>query len=773
MRRAAAYEAKYAERDAEGNPVRLTVPIMNVGVHPQNRCGVYTQGQRCKELLIEVMVDGFDMEEAVSNGVAVRERLSTRKAAPAAEAKGSGDRNTAPAADGQQTAPAAEYETFAAYNIKKSQEDKLLHGTYSETDIVSYASLAHSHLLNTSRAILMRLKWDVEFTDASMSACDSGGHLSSTALAVHTNGKEWKRFLEAGMTFKVLAAKMDIEEPAAAAVISSARNKCHARAMQDHEWTALRLLNGGVIVDNADIASQEVYRQYTEKARQGLGADAMDRPLVQHLIEFVHQLHGTPFVGELTMWAEKMINSNKRQATYKLYKVANQLPKTALFAKVAFIMKHYSTKPDEDKFVPDPNKSWSTVQESYLTQLEVLLRYLKQEGVRTALATALRQRFALPNAAPADEAKIERDVRLMDTQLITSIVEKFEEVALKTVWGMTTGTLQRELTGAARVLLEKYDVLDKLPPPPEGCEWLDFKCTAPAADMKAKAKPKGRPKGKPKTTQGAAQGTSQIPRSMEAALSDTAPVDAKSINVSLTRQTAPTALDDNEIYKLPWREWRRSEHFTNQGMLESLMAAGLVAARELHAKIDTVSLPIEIMRVNGKYKVVATSDIAKGELLIPPSISQKSKFFEKTHTPHATPVTVEYEMQTQPGRSRIIACTVAAPDARPPVVPDSNTTPADGPATTSESVTPAASVGDTAPADGTATTSESVTPAASVGDTTPAERQEVAESSAGEVATPTIPKFSKGDKLVEKIKGRRVWTIMDVNDKNLHCTRRR
>ena len=306
------------------------------------------------------------MEEGSANGVAVRERPPTapaaRSTAPAAEVKGIGNEHTAPAAEGHNTAPAATYETFAQYNIRKSSGDKLLHGAYKDTDMVSYASLAHSHLLNTSRAILRRLKWDVEFDQSlAMSVCDQAGLLSPNALAQHTNGKEWKRFLEAGMTVKVLSSAIDIEEPTAAAIISSARNKSQGRAMQEHEWTALRLLNGSVIADNSDLASQEVYRQYTEKAREALGADAMDRPITTHLIEFVHQLHGTPFVRELTKWAEKMINSNKRQATYKLYKVVNQLPKTAPFTKVAFIMKHYAAPADEAKFVPDPNKQWASV----------------------------------------------------------------------------------------------------------------------------------------------------------------------------------------------------------------------------------------------------------------------------------------------------------------------------------------------------------------------------------------------------------------------------
>ena len=60
MRRAAAYEAKYVELDADGNPLRITVPILEVGVHPKNRGGVYTQGRHCKRLIAAMIWNSFE-----------------------------------------------------------------------------------------------------------------------------------------------------------------------------------------------------------------------------------------------------------------------------------------------------------------------------------------------------------------------------------------------------------------------------------------------------------------------------------------------------------------------------------------------------------------------------------------------------------------------------------------------------------------------------------------------------------------------------------------
>ena len=49
--RADQLEEEWCERDIKNKPIFETVPIMNVGVHPGNRGGVYTQGKACRTLL--------------------------------------------------------------------------------------------------------------------------------------------------------------------------------------------------------------------------------------------------------------------------------------------------------------------------------------------------------------------------------------------------------------------------------------------------------------------------------------------------------------------------------------------------------------------------------------------------------------------------------------------------------------------------------------------------------------------------------------------------
>ena len=92
--RAAAYIAKYSEKDEYGSPMRIDVPFLHTSIHSGNRGGVYTQGNACKTLLQNIGTDGFSKDEANSMPIVMRER---------------------PLKDRQEI-----HETFLEYNIRKS-----------------------------------------------------------------------------------------------------------------------------------------------------------------------------------------------------------------------------------------------------------------------------------------------------------------------------------------------------------------------------------------------------------------------------------------------------------------------------------------------------------------------------------------------------------------------------------------------------------------------------------------------------------------------------
>ena len=61
----------WAKKDVEGNPLLLKAEIDSLGVHPQNRGGVYPSAVQCIELLQPIFKGGFSKEEAQKQFVVV------------------------------------------------------------------------------------------------------------------------------------------------------------------------------------------------------------------------------------------------------------------------------------------------------------------------------------------------------------------------------------------------------------------------------------------------------------------------------------------------------------------------------------------------------------------------------------------------------------------------------------------------------------------------------------------------------------------------------
>jgi len=190
--------------------------------------------------------------------------------------------------------------------------------------------LAHAHLLNASRCYLHSVQWPDQ-------------QLSFTALAANAYCEQWVKYIKDGMRVKVL--RWDTPEWVAE-IISNARNK----TKRTNEWTTMLQLIRGVTAANAELATAAVYNQYRRLVNQTLGRDVADSPLTTQLIELVHQYGpNTKFVDELTKWAEKCVNSKKRQGSADMYKVVNSLPNEFPFIKTAIIKRQYSSPPVENE----------------------------------------------------------------------------------------------------------------------------------------------------------------------------------------------------------------------------------------------------------------------------------------------------------------------------------------------------------------------------------------------------------------------------------------
>ena len=172
--RAAAWKAKYCEMDPYGQPLLIDIGLSFLCVHPGNRGFVYTQGKACKALMRGLGIDGFLQAKVNSSPVVVMER-------PVEGRSGN-------------------YESFLAYNIRKSNDDELLAGAYLDSDPVLFANLNHCHALNTGRAVIRKLPWghDVFPPELGLRACDADGNLSISALAAHPNMAEMKDWIVSG-----------------------------------------------------------------------------------------------------------------------------------------------------------------------------------------------------------------------------------------------------------------------------------------------------------------------------------------------------------------------------------------------------------------------------------------------------------------------------------------------------------------------------------------------------------------------------------------------
>ena len=181
---------------------KIRVRVENLGVHCNNRSGVYPAGIRCKQLCIDAISAGFQKEEFEDKLVAVEEM-------PAHEARNYPDRQTG-----------------SQYNKELSSKDDQLKTCFIEPyDNVQYNLLAHNHMALVIKAFITKAKWDLEPVEQkkmnrTIKFCDEQGRLCQTAVAATANGAELVHVINEGVMCQVLSWKMEVEEPGAAAITS-------------------------------------------------------------------------------------------------------------------------------------------------------------------------------------------------------------------------------------------------------------------------------------------------------------------------------------------------------------------------------------------------------------------------------------------------------------------------------------------------------------------------------------------------------------------------
>jgi len=117
IRKAMALRVKYRVLTETGQ-IKRRLPLRLLGVHPENRWGVYPQGDVVKNLGVQLALKGFSQEEADHQGVCVQELPNSAVAA-----------------------------SFLHYNKQKREGQLGLQKCFGTESNVSYGTLSHSHLL--------------------------------------------------------------------------------------------------------------------------------------------------------------------------------------------------------------------------------------------------------------------------------------------------------------------------------------------------------------------------------------------------------------------------------------------------------------------------------------------------------------------------------------------------------------------------------------------------------------------------------------------------
>ena len=122
-----ALRVKYRTTTDAGQ-IKRRLFLLTLSVHPENRGGVYPQGDDVKQLAIRVAKAGFSQEEADHQGACVQE--------PPAAAVAAGS-------DGKPAVAVG----YAQYNQQQCQGSDVLSKWFGPDALASHGMLSHSHLL--------------------------------------------------------------------------------------------------------------------------------------------------------------------------------------------------------------------------------------------------------------------------------------------------------------------------------------------------------------------------------------------------------------------------------------------------------------------------------------------------------------------------------------------------------------------------------------------------------------------------------------------------
>ena len=201
----------------ESGQTKRRLPLITLGVHPDNRGGVYPQQDVVRRLGVSLAKKWFLQEEADHMGVCTQE-------------------------------PPEKAASFTAFNENGCAGQDFLQKCFQAEALsvvgVRYGLLSHNHLLLVLLCWLHSADWNLDEEELSFIPVNASGGLDlEAAVAVECLAEPVKTVQE-GLLVEVLSGKINTEEPGGACLISTALNSNNALALRNTELTAIAVLSG-------------------------------------------------------------------------------------------------------------------------------------------------------------------------------------------------------------------------------------------------------------------------------------------------------------------------------------------------------------------------------------------------------------------------------------------------------------------------------------------------------------------------------------------------
>jgi hypothetical protein len=302
---AAVYRWKYRE---PGDKVTIHPSLL--GFHPVNRDGLPPNGERCDQILCVYSGDGYDPEEAERGNLAVRSSGSSQAA--------------------------------IAHNVKACSKDPYL-ASCPEGWAPAAFTIGHSHTNQSHKNVLGGCQ------SSAKRFCNEKGFLDLTV--VRRTDAEFAFKCETGLSWEMIVAKIEVEEPNGVFVISCAQNTKNGVALLEHEFQALVRLCKYCALET-DLAGEVCFLSVQQHVAATM-PDLAQAAYFTDLFGFVVSIGGLsgPFLSRLRSYFVKFVNPKIRRLSLEKFAQAGKMLPRMESLCIAMIVTDYAA--DRKKYSTD------------------------------------------------------------------------------------------------------------------------------------------------------------------------------------------------------------------------------------------------------------------------------------------------------------------------------------------------------------------------------------------------------------------------------------